>query len=348
MKFLKIIFFNLLILLSFVLCIELFFGYWFQKDNFGAYMREHRMKNQRTEWINGDEKVIYFYRRNYHGFRAEDIQPSKIDAIILGGSVIDERYKPEQYTITAYLNKKLKKDFKINLINAGVEGQSTRGMIQGFKNWLFKLENFNPKFILFYVGLNDLPFKEKDDPADLKLDGHLLNPDKKDVFIDNVRSRSILYDSARIFKFKYLPRKGFVKYDATDNSAHYIKSYNFISYDEAVKNYDIDQLKKKYKKKIKNYLYRIDKLYELSKTLNSIPIFITNIASYGHREKLFILNYELMNRCKLKNYNCIDMAKNISGKIEYWRDGTHTTKEGSETFANEIYVDLKKILSKSN
>ena len=28
-------------------------------------MREHRMKNQRILWENKEEKVSYFYRRNY-------------------------------------------------------------------------------------------------------------------------------------------------------------------------------------------------------------------------------------------------------------------------------------------
>ena len=44
----KILFVNFLILFFFIVLIELFFGYWFDKDNFGPYMREHRMKNQPT------------------------------------------------------------------------------------------------------------------------------------------------------------------------------------------------------------------------------------------------------------------------------------------------------------
>ena len=47
-KILKPIFINLIILLFFVILIEIFFGYWFDKNNLGPYMREHRMKNQPT------------------------------------------------------------------------------------------------------------------------------------------------------------------------------------------------------------------------------------------------------------------------------------------------------------
>ena len=343
MKFFKIIFYNLILLFSFILLIELFFGYWFDKDNFGPYMREHRMKNQRIEWFNGDEKITYFYRKNYHGFRGRDVEPSKIDAIIMGGSVIDERYKPDQYTITGYLNEKLKKDYNITLVNAGNEAQSTKGMVLSFKNWLYKLKDFSPKFILFYVGLNDVKTKEDRNEKKIDSDGHLINPDKKEVLLDNFKSRSILYDAARILKFKYLPRKGFVKYDGKI-SENYKNGYKFINYNFAKKNYDVKKLQKKYKKKIKNYIYRIDLLNEMSKKIGSKPIYITNITSTGHTEELFILNFELMKQCKLKEYKCIDRAKTVNGKVEYWRDGIHTTKYGSKLFANLIYEELKEIL----
>jgi len=347
MNFFKIFFYNLIIFFSFILILELIFGYWFDKDNFGPYMREHRMKNQRIEWTDGKEKITYFYRKNYYGFRGADIKPSKIDAIIMGGSVIDERYKPEQYTIAGYLNEKLNQDYNITLVNAGIEAQSTQGMLFGFKNWLSKLKNFSPKFILFYVGLNDVGGKENFDKKILDPNGHIINPSAKEALIDNIKSRSILYDSARIFKFKYLPRKGFIKYDGKVAET-YKRDFKFIDYNFAKENYDIKKLQKKYYKKIKNYIYRIDKLYERSKKIGSEAIYITNITSAGHTEELYILNFELIKQCKLKKYKCIDMAKNINGKIEYWKDGSHTTKKGSETFANEIYVDLKKILSKSN
>ena len=47
LKFFKIFIINTLLILSFALVVELLFGYWFDKDNFGPHMREHRMKNQK-------------------------------------------------------------------------------------------------------------------------------------------------------------------------------------------------------------------------------------------------------------------------------------------------------------
>ena len=51
-----------------------------------------------------------------------------------------------------------------------------------------------------------------------------------------------------------------------------------------------------------------------------------------------------MGLCKKRNYSCIDMAKKIDGELEYWYDGTHTTKKGSKIIAQTIYQDLRKIL----
>ena len=41
----KIISINLFSVLFIIVLIELIFGYWFDKDNFGPFMREHRNKN---------------------------------------------------------------------------------------------------------------------------------------------------------------------------------------------------------------------------------------------------------------------------------------------------------------
>ena len=345
-KLLKIFSINIILILFFISFIELFFGYWFDKDNFGPYMREHRMKNQRILWKNELEEIEYFYRRNYYGFRGVDINPSDITGVILGSSLIDERYKPEKYTITGFLNKKLEiNKFDIRFINAGIEGQTSSGIVASFEKWLFKLENFSPSYIIFYLGKNDSKYQSID--VSNVNHGHLLNPEKKEIFFDNIKSRSIIYDSIRKIKFKYLPRKGLVKYDGK-KSKNYIKEYNYTEYNVVNKQYDLTKLISKNKEKIYIYLKKIDKLNEYSKQINSIPIFITNIGSLGYDSSLFMYNQSLINHCKIKKYKCIDLAKKVRPNINYWYDHQHTTKKGSSYMANVIYKDLKKILTKSD
>ena len=355
----KILSFNFLVILLFIFVIEIIFGYWFDKDNFGPYMREHRMKNQKIEYSDANEKIIFFYRKNYYGFRGPDVEPKDINAVILGGSVIDERHKPDKYTITGFLNELLKKDDK-NLIitNGGVEAQSTAGLIHSFENWLFKLKDFSPEIIIFYIGINDLVlgpdatiekiFKRETEGKTSLENGHLLNPDKKEVFFDNIKSRSIIYDSLRIFKFKFLPRKNFVKFDGKVDPNYLKRNIQFKSYEKAVADYDNKIVKNKYSKRVNNYLDRIDVLYKYSKKLNSTPIFITNIVSLGHVENIFTMNSALMNHCATKKYKCVDLAKKLKGQTDFWYDGFHSSKKGSKAIADSIYPDLSKILNQIN
>jgi lysophospholipase L1-like esterase len=342
----KIFFSNFLILFLFIVLVELVFGYWFDKDNFGPYMREHRMKNQPTLFNYEGETYNYNYKRNYYGFRGEDIEPEDIDAIIVGGSVIDERYKPDQFTITGYLNQNLKNsNYDFVIVNAGIEAQSTVGIIYNFKHWFSKLKDFSPKLILFYIGVNDTMLPDNVETIRIDGDGHVKNPEKIEVIFDNIKSRSFFYDSARIFKFKFLPRKNFVKYDG-NLDIKLKNTFNYINYNTAIESYNIDELNKKYKEKIENYINRTDKLYKESTKINSTPVFITSVTSSGHEEVIFIFNHSLIKHCKLKKYLCIDAAKGLKGKLNFWKDRTHTSKDGSKAIADLIYKDLTKYIKK--
>ena len=111
-------------------------------------MRDHRLKKNPVVLLHENKTYNFFYERNYHGFRGKELDPSKIEAVIIGGSTIDERYTPIEFTITENLNILLKKkghNFKI--LNAGIAGQSTYGHIYNFKHWFPKLENFSPKLL---------------------------------------------------------------------------------------------------------------------------------------------------------------------------------------------------------
>jgi len=332
--------FFLILFFSFI-SIDLIFGGWFDKNNLGAYMRNNRMKNHIKIWEYKNVKENFYFKRNYYGFRGNDIKLSKIDAIILGGSTIEERFKPEKFTITEYLNNKVKENgYTFAITNAGVQDQSTIGHVKNFKNWFFKLKDFSPKIILFYVGTYDTKFLGKSNEEELD-SGTAITREKNEIYYDNIKSRSFFYDKIRFLKYKFRPKRNPISIDGN--------SYNnekYINYETAVNNYDVNKLSLKYKKNILNYLKRIDKLYEYSKKLNSAPIFITNIHSRGYLEDIFILNYSLISHCKKESYNCIDLARKLDSKPNYWTLEKHTTEIGAKAIANIIMLDLKKIIIK--
>ncbi len=350
MKLIKISFYNFLFTLIIILIIELLFGHWFDKDNFGQYMREHRMKkNEYTLLLDGNT-YNFTYERNYYGFIGEDIKPKDIKALFIGGSTADERYKPRRFSIVGNLNKKLyEKGINIKIVNAGIEGQSTLGHLNNFNTWFKKLENFNPKIIIFYIGINDHLADLDNLDERRKRDGLITNPDKKEMISDYLKSSSIFYDLLRKTKHKYYQSdKPRVVYDFNKSILDFYedKKFDFLNYDDALNKLDIDRIINENQRRINYYIKNIDELHKASKNIGAQAIFINQLMSDGNNnEKLFILNYSLIKHCVRKNYKCIDLAKKLKGKKEFWWDGIHTTIKGSEEISNLIFDDLIALIS---
>ena len=72
------------------------------------------------------------------------------------------------------------------------------------------------------------------------------------------------------------------------------------------------------------------------------------IESNLKKEKLFILNYSLIEYCKDINMHCIDLAAKLDGKFNYWFDSSHTTGLGSKVIAETVIDDLIKIIKQEN
>ena len=346
MKTLKVVSINFFIFLFLILVIELLFGYWFDKNNLGPYMREHRMKKNPISVKFNNANYNFTYKRNYYGFRGDEINLEEIKIVLIGGSTADERYKPYEYTITGLLNQRLEKDINKKIINAGIEGQSTRGHIFNFEKWFPKLQGFNPNYFIFYIGMND-HLKDPNDNDEQTIIGHVANPSITELISDNIKSRSLLYDYIRKIKHKYyINKQKTVSYDFDIGIKNYTKKgFDFLTYDNAIKIYNIPNLKNENKDKIKTYLENIDKLVNLVAKYKAKPIFINQLAHDGnHNKTLFILNYSLIEHCKKKKYFCIDLAKSLNGKKDYWWDGVHTTPTGSQEIVKIIYPKLLEFL----
>ena len=155
-NYLKIAGINLLILLIVIIIIELIFGHWFKKDNWGNQLRSFRYKNVEFTSEFNNKEYTFLYKRNSYGFRGEEYDPSKIRIAFLGGSTGNEQFKPEELTIVGKINTFLKsKNFKYKIHNASVDGQSSIGIINNFKIWFPKITNFNPKIYVIYLGINE-------------------------------------------------------------------------------------------------------------------------------------------------------------------------------------------------
>ena len=317
-------------------------------------MRDHRLKKNPVVLLHENKTYNFFYERNYHGFRGKELDPSKIEAVIIGGSTIDERFTPIEFTITENLNILLKKKgYNFKILNAGIAGQSTYGHIYNFKHWFTKLENFSPKLYIFYVGINDqYVFYRKIEDLKPSTGNALKNKDvseKLEIFLDNLKSRSFFYDKLRILKQKYYLTSRTMKYDLKYYEGKDTSDYQYTDYKKALEIYDIKYLKSKYKKRVTKYLNRVEILNNYVISSESTAIFINQVNNKGlDNENLFINNYSLIEYCKEKNLYCIDLAKKMIGKLDYWFDGVHTSILGSKVIAEIIIEDLIKIIKKEN
>ncbi len=153
----KLFFSNFFIFIFLYLILEIFTGnLLFKKKLDCAYLLCNKTYNFLTpfEFYEKNEKIIY--HRDEYGFRGRRKDINNIDVLAIGGSTTDERFLKLDDTWTEKLEKLfLNSGLDIDIVNAGVDGQSTIGHIWNFDNWFKKLKKFRTKYIIFYIGINE-------------------------------------------------------------------------------------------------------------------------------------------------------------------------------------------------
>ena len=335
-KIAKLLLINFIIFFILILIFEIFFGYWFKKNNFGFIMRHERQKQIYYETIHDEKKYRFFYKRNFYGFRGEEFDPKNIKIVFLGGSTGNQRVTPENLTIVGLLNAKLNEDgYNFTIHNGSTDGKSTKGYVNDFKYWFPKIPNFNPKIVMFYTGIND---------SDLSHDEKFDIPwrfSTYEKFRDYIKSNSKIVELIKKIKFKY-----FVKlkkeYGLATVSENLYKNFNYINYYQAKKlHYNKipnELLLSQFEKKLEALDFYIIK-YQI------IPVFITQIAYDGlSNYNLYLINEKLKEFCKERNYNIIKLdEKIISLEKKTFFDPIHTLIKGNEIISNNIYFDLLNI-----
>ena len=151
------VFFNIFFVFFFLKIIrEVIFGKWFKEENFGVYIRKEKKKNWQTSSLFNGKENNFFNKRNFYGFRGDEFEPRDVKIILEGGRTGNQRFHPEELTIVGLLNAKLNSiSSDANIYNASTDGKSTNGYINDFKFWFTKIKDFNPEFVIFYLGIND-------------------------------------------------------------------------------------------------------------------------------------------------------------------------------------------------
>lgn len=336
---LRISFINFIVFIISIVLLELIFGNWFKKDFYGYYVEDFKNIKIDMSVKHGTKKYNYIFSRDKYGFIGNTKKISEIDAIFLGGSTGVEIYNPPKFRIVELLNEKFKKDkIQLYIANASTDGKTLRGYAYDLERWLPKIQDLKHKYIIFYVGINDLGFDA------YYYDYKFLHQSN---FLDFINERSFLVNGFKKINNNFFRiGKKVEAYNLKYNNLY--DNHNYTNFDNAKKKYDINSLILNNTKLVKQFKFRLNNLKIIMQKSEVVPIFITQIRFDGMTEpNLYLLNQLLKEFCKKNNYNIIkiDELINYMPKDTFY-DYLHTTPKGSSIIANSIYEELKKIIQK--
>jgi lysophospholipase L1-like esterase len=156
-KFLAVIAVNLGLLLGAAIAAELLFGTWFSKDPLDqlGLVRDSSVTISAGPLYDGGRDFLY--RRDHWGFRGTGVDPAQVAILTVGGSTTNQLYLPDDATWQAVMERELRaKGREVVVANAGIDGQSTIGHLRAFEDWFPNVPGLKPRFIVFYVGINDV------------------------------------------------------------------------------------------------------------------------------------------------------------------------------------------------
>ena len=339
-KYLKIIIFNFISIILLYVLIEFLTGISLSKNKLNC---SYLLCNANYSYLNtftSDKKKIN-YKKDKYGFRGRIKKINEIDIITVGGSTTDERYLNIEDTWAnnlEYYFKSINK--KIDVVNAGVDGQSTYGHIWNFENWFKKIIGLRSKYIIYYLGINE---------------------HNKNVTFATYKDTSILAKIKIIIKnnngiswklYNYINSKkdylnvGHIKREA---------SYQLVSFEKNKPNKNLLKLDENFEKKL---ITRLDKIKNLTFDFGSIPIFITQRTlrwkiednsvfsidkniNYYEREKL--ISDIIMQFCKTSEILCVDLFSSINFETEDSYDLVHLNSSGSKKVSKLIFQELKDL-----
>lgn len=349
-KIIKIFLINILVFFTLILIIELFIFTFFNKTNLDcAYLLCGKTYKYKVKSFESNESYQVVYKRDKYGFRDRHKNLGNIDILVLGGSTTDERWLKDEDTWINQLQKKLKIYHKkdIDIVNSGIDGQSTFGHIWNFNNWYNKLNSFSPKYLIFYIGINDQLYLS---PEEIK---------NKRKNYDNPRDSINL---SLFMKVKNILRK---------NNGIVYQGYAFLKY-SIFKNEDYFEVghspkRKKMEYKIpsknllinvnskNNFLDNLNTLYNYTLEIGAIPIFITQKTMRGNKINNEILSFSefdyysyekkisnlIINFCTDKKIFCINVNELLDLSTNDSYDRVHLSPTGSKKLSDVLFDKLK-------
>lgn len=358
----KVLLVNALLILAGVLGLELWFGTWFSdipalynftKPRDVRIVFEGRMAGQ-------SEDVVY--TRDGFGFRGLDGPLDRIFMLTVGGSTTDQRFITDGQTFQDLLEAHFRRDGRtVDVVNAGIDGQSTFGHLLNFEEWFDKLPHLEPRYILFYIGINDFFDFSRRQGYDrvAKRTGSPL--------IRFAKDRSAFYAAYRIGRSFLFPPPVAHRFDI---DASYFGPGSDYTTERAVADYRTAAVEDS----LSQLGERVAELADRSRRIGARAIFVTQRSRLWHRidgqlvgvpewrpdefspalkdfpAMTGVDRYHLerlqaeaiLDACRKAGAICIDLADEIEVDPDRdFHDNVHTTPSGSRKIADYLYQKLK-------
>ncbi len=353
---------NLLLIGLAVACAELIWGGWFDSTGMRKICR-YVLCSANYQYVSTFTGTTQ-YTKDAFGLRGRASPRSDIDIVVVGGSTTDQRKLNNHQTWDQMLEDRFTASGRpLEIVSAGIDGQSTFGHLWNFERWFPAIPNFRPKHILFYVGINDLTPK-----ANTKRHDNVHEWGVLDGALEAVRNNSVFYEIYHTLNGMREAVRNRVHRDSSRAEEPYTEAFDPGRNDWAFyqQSYLNTQL-----------LDRLERIVRFSAQLGARPIFVTQRtarwmridgqivgaasgekgprkahfankafaftnADYGHAEKL--LSETILGFCQRQNLLCFDGPSNFQIDKSTTYDLVHTNPKGSAEIATKLYQFLSSKL----
>ena len=136
---------------------ELIFGTWIFGANLGTLNVNTNVHLLIADSPYYPPGTAAHYNRDRFGLRGDyGGDPARITVLAVGGSTTHEVTVGDGDTWTSILQRALRGEGRAFVVaNAGVDGHSTAGHIRSFDLWFGKISGLKPRYILYFIGVND-------------------------------------------------------------------------------------------------------------------------------------------------------------------------------------------------
>lgn len=326
---------NLAVFLALALLVELVLGTWLFGANLGSLNVHTNVQLAIANSPYYPPGTIAQYRRDRFGLRGDyGGDPARIAFLTVGGSTTNEVTVGEGDTWSAVLQQALRAEGKtVTIANAGVDGHSTVGHIKSFDLWFGKIPGLKPRYILFFIGINDRGVA----PDAISGPDSLVHDTAYRRVRTFVQNNSAFVRGVRVVQGWFTARRIGVHHGSGKAET---KDSKWVPAQVP------PDLAQRMRPSVEAYGRRLHLLHAKSLAFGATPIYVTQVNGDGRSidgvvheiedsgggkifGELALYNAELLRFCAATLARCIDLAGELKFGPGDFYDAVHTTPQGS-------------------